>query len=279
MRRNGAATLAVLSLSLVLAACGSSPQATPQASDRDAGITSRPGAAFVAVNWLTEWAPEQHVKAEVRDGLLIFQDDIILGEHDGHLGGQGTYTTNTARRWSGGTIPYTFNAALPTAIRDRVRQAATNIAAQSNLRLVARTTQRDYVEFTYNTGTSCASSLGRLGGRQTITLADRCSVGSIMHEVGHAAGLYHEQTRPDRDQSVRILWANIPADWQSQYQIASGSAGSGAYDFDSIMHYPAYFDGKLAIQPLNSSIDLNRMGQRNGYSVGDKAIINALYPR
>lgn len=56
----------------------------------------------------------------------------------------------------------------------------------------------------------CFSYVGRIGGRQTITLGPRCDQkGVVMHEIFHALGRWHEQNRPDRNLHVTINTDNI----------------------------------------------------------------------
>jgi len=60
----------------------------------------------------------------------------------------------------------------------------------------------------------CFSSVGRSfwsKGYQIIGLSKSCldSPGTIMHEILHALGFWHEQSRPDRDQNIEIMWENI----------------------------------------------------------------------
>lgn len=56
--------------------------------------------------------------------------------------------------------------------------------------------------------------MGRIGGRQTISVGSSdfsvvCRHGNIVHEVAHSLGFFHEHSRTDRDDFVKILWDNI----------------------------------------------------------------------
>ena len=62
----------------------------------------------------------------------------------------------------------------------------------------------------------------------------------MLHQLGHIIGLYHEHTRPDRDQFVEILWENIEPGANSSFKINSPNEVNSwniYYDYTSVMHF------------------------------------------
>ncbi|EER02263.1 conserved hypothetical protein, partial [Perkinsus marinus ATCC 50983] len=91
-------------------------------------------------------------------------------------------------------------------------------------------------------GTNCFTTLGfHFDNIHTINLGDGCtSLGTVIHEIGHAIGLPHVQNRPDRDSYVSILWNNIAQDKEKNFFRLDNVQSpwlSTAYDYESIMHY------------------------------------------
>ena len=115
-----------------------------------------------------------------------------------------------------------------------------------------------------------------------------CSVmGIAMHELGHNLGLWHEQSRPDRDNYVKVIQENIEPGEVYNFEKRSKkiiNTQSLGYDYDSIMHYPKYAfsrNGRKTIEVVNMEAYEEQgypvLGQREWLSSSDIAVINKLY--
>jgi hypothetical protein len=223
----------------------------------------------------TREALEALRKPQVGDGVRL--NSVITGS---------TFWWRTGTSY-GGTMPYEIDPSLPNPQRvyDAINHIKTNVPT---LNFVVRTTETDYVRFVpNNTYPVCSSWVGRQGGMQTIELHNDCDFGSTVHELGHALGFWHEQSRCDRDQYVEILWQNIDPQWAYNFNMNCGSSTTDrnvgtdyyAYDEGSIMHYGPYYFSINGQPTIRSRRGLDYlMGQRNGLGATDITTLKTLYP-
>lgn len=107
---------------------------------------------------------------------------------------------------------YSNNSHLPLSPdaveRSVIARAISDYHANTCIKFRPRTTETDYVTFTKGNG--CSSLVGKAGGAQPVTLGQGCVyTGIVIHELMHAVGFWHEQSRFDRDDFVTVYPQNI----------------------------------------------------------------------
>jgi hypothetical protein len=228
----------------------------------------------------------QEVFVQVVDGMAIHQGDILLGpvsQVGARYGRPRTDTTvfratavsDESYLWPGGVVPYTFDGSLSAQDRSRLTAAIERLNQTELTLRPATSADRDSVLFVSH-GRGCYSYYGRVGGEQDCHVGG-CSTATMMHEILHAVGFYHEHARPDRDQYVTVMWDDIYEGEKSNFDIQETALTFGAYDFASVMHYQATSHSRTGRPTLVPKGPAVKVGGATDLSDGDLAGIRALY--
>jgi hypothetical protein len=188
-------------------------------------------------------------------------------------------TGRTSGLWPENTVYYQVDSNLSN--QERVYDAIEHWEKNTPLQFVERSGESDYIYFT--SGAGCASYIGKIGGRQEITLARGCSTGNTIHEIGHAVGLWHEQSRVDRERHVNILYENIESGREHNFETYEDMGYDGEefttnLDFNSIMMYSSYSFSKNGQPTIVRNNGSSYSVQRNKLSSGDVKGIESMYP-
>jgi len=265
----------------------------------------------------------------IPDGYTIIDGDIVMptgivetilkGQKESPLAPESTFG---GILWTNGIIPFEFQITNAPASNCNVNSGAVSelnqavmISAMKVLKDVAK------VDFQKCAGASCpngnrvlvrdstndvirdgnnncvnssgnSSQVGMVGGQQIINIVSWNSQFIIVHELLHALGFYHEQSRADRNNFVQINCNNVQGGctgtiFNVNFVIEGDATAYGYYDFDSVMHYGqcTFTSGmncptdeiRTITVPAPNQAWQSKIGQRTHLSALDQATVSFLY--
>ncbi|KAJ8340228.1 hypothetical protein SKAU_G00348610 [Synaphobranchus kaupii] len=175
-------------------------------------------------------------------------------------------------------VPYVISNQYSSREKTIIERGLQSFGTSTCVQFRRRTNQRDFVHIQSRSG--CYSFVGRRGSGQVVSLSRQGCIyyQIVQHELLHALGFNHEQTRSDRDQHVRILYQNVIRGMAYNFRkIATNNLGT-PYDYNSVMHYGRYAfssNRQPTIVPIPNSNAV--IGRATQMSRNDIIRINRLY--
>jgi Astacin (Peptidase family M12A) len=186
--------------------------------------------------------------------------------------------------WPTNQIPYEIDPSVKDPAD--VVEAINEYNDETTVQWIPRTNQSAYVDFQYKDlgqlGEAGESLVGCLGSEQFIYLSDTATTATVLHEMGHSLGLFHEQSRADANQYIVIHSQNLLPGVTAATLEAPGPGGPwirdvGPFDYHSIMMYNGYSSSANG-QPTITYPDGTPVPYNTTLSAEDISTIDMHYP-
>ncbi|MCB9024935.1 MAG: M12 family metallopeptidase [Bdellovibrionaceae bacterium] len=222
-----------------------------------------------------------HVMFEIKMGdWAVSYGDVLLGKISSQNPiHSGQFKPPSPRLWPSAEIPYVIDQDYP--YKELVEDVIAYFHEMTPIRFVKPTDQKDGLIFKL-ADEHCYSYLGRVGGYQPIFLSEECRGPQIIHEILHALGFIHEQSRVDRDQYLKIIWEEIKPGYELQFTEVPPafmiSVLGSPFDYNSIMLYSSNaFSKDPSIAVMKSLTKKEIQPNRDGLSKVDRQRLYKLY--
>uniref|UniRef100_F6R0W3 Metalloendopeptidase n=1 Tax=Ciona intestinalis TaxID=7719 RepID=F6R0W3_CIOIN len=199
-----------------------------------------------------------------------------------HAAGRSIRLWNNIREGNNFVVPYAVSRGIGSSGRAAIAAAVRDFDANTCIRLRPSTRYSGRPYLYMYPGGGCSSPVGRQSSRQQdVSLASGCwQKGTVIHEILHSLGFWHEQSRPDRDSHVRINTANIFRGMAYNFNKMSNrqiNSRNSPYDIGSVMHYNSYAFSSNRRPTITDLQGRPITTQRNGFSRQDLIQLNAMY--
>lgn len=265
----------VLSTFLLLSSCDANDDSTEKNQTSNEGLR-------------TGVFQGQEIKYTTTNGKNIFQGDMHITNEYFEENKQSRGVVRTELRWPNNTVYYKISNNVGPYLKKLINDAVNEFNTKTNIAWIATTDEsQPFVEFYYsgNEDNTGWATIGYQNGYKYISLDGNATKGLALHEMGHTIGLFHEQSRTDRDKYITINWDNIQDDLMFNFSyydytfLGFNGEDIGEFDHNSIMMYPPYAfskNGEPTIVLKNGEIyhyDTEKLTQ------SDINAINKIYPK
>ncbi|XP_028326875.1 meprin A subunit beta-like [Gouania willdenowi] len=230
--------------------------------------------------WIEMEVGNEQEAPEINEGLEFFEGDIVKD-------------AETRRRFARNAVvppkvlwdipvPVKFEDSLDLNTKAVILQAFDHFRLKTCIDFKVRDDEEWYLSARKNGG--CYSYVSRrIKDGQVVSIGLGCErLGTVEHEFIHALGLFHEQSRYDRDDYINIMWDNIQyGEKRNFFKLTpqTSTTFGAPYDYESVMHYGRrFFTKNYADTIVTKDPDYqDKIGQRNEMSPWDVYKVNRLY--